>query len=163
VSTAQRQRVAEARQLSRLRDLRQEQARRLHALAERAEAEALRAKQRSEAEVASQRLARADLLQRAVAQAPQLLRFTDCTVARQEALDEQLERAEYALLDDEDALEQAHQAVQEARARWRAAQARSNAAQDVLLRAQRDDLRARDHRAEREDPPPTATAHRSFM
>lgn len=144
----------DARQLQRLRELRERKA--LTALraaeAEVAAAEeALATRQR-----AMERLQRErdQLSQRIVHDcAPQLGRLADCASATQADLDDQLERTEYALIDDEDALAAAREQAAEARAAWLRAVSQSGSAQTLVGDARKALRRERDTRLEREDAP----------
>jgi len=151
--TLEQQRLEQARQLLRLRLLREELARRERLQAERERLAAAQAVREREAEVAGHRDARANLLQRAVQQAHELPRLAPYFGARRDELDDRLERAEYALIDDEEALEAATTQLAEASDRWRAARTREEAAQHLLARARREDRQANERRAEREDAP----------
>lgn len=146
--------LQDARQLQRLRDLRERKA--LAALraaetevaaAEQAVAERQRAMDRLQ-------LARDQLSQRIVTDcAPQMGRLSAYVSATQEDLDDQLERTEYALIDDEDALSAAREKVAEARAAWLRAVSQNGSAQTLVSDARKAVLRARDTRQEREDAP----------
>ncbi len=149
--TPERRRLNQALQLKRLRLLREERAQR----ARRAAASALAAAQQQvrerEAEVAARRVDRSSLLQRAVTDAATLPRLAPYLAARREDLDDQLERAEYALIDDEEACEEAAARLDDATRDWRREHVRGNAVQDLHRRARADELRAAERRSERED------------
>jgi hypothetical protein len=150
--TPERQRVHEAQQLQRLRQLREDQARRARAQAQAALDEAREAVQRREAEVRRHRGARGELVERVCADAKSLPLLAPYVSARREDLDDLLERAEYALIDDEEARDEAQQTLDDASAAWRASLARRDAAGDLLTRARKEQLQAGERRAEREDP-----------
>ena len=149
--------LQDARQLQRLRELRERKA--LAAL-RRAEAdvaaaeEAVAMRQRASDRRQQQR---DQLSQRIVHDcAPQLGRLADCASATQADLDDQLERTEYALIDDEDALGAAREQAAEARAAWLRAVSQSGSAQTLVGDARKAVLRERDTRLDREDPPARA-------
>jgi hypothetical protein len=154
----EQQRVEQARQLQRLRQLREERALRLRAEAQRECDAAQAAVRQREAELAEQRQARSDLLHRAVHEAMHLTRLAPYLSARRDDLDDKLERAEYALIDDVEALEEASAGLHQASLRWRAARARDDAASDLLARARCDQRQAIEGRAEREDAPQALSA-----
>ena len=146
--------LQDARQLHRLRELRERQA--LNALrqaesqvaaAEQAVAERQRAMDRLQRE-------RDDLSRRIVTDcAPHMGRLSAYVSATQEDLDDQLERTEYALIDDEEALTEAQQAAEAARRAWLRAVSQSGAADTLVDDARRGLLREREARLEREDAP----------
>jgi len=82
--------------------------------------------------------------------APSLPRWSQITVAQQARLDEQLERHEYDLHKEEQALEQTQEKLQQARADLTRALAREDAVRGLAQQAQRAHLLERDRRAERE-------------
>ena len=88
--------------------------------------------------------------------APQLGRLADCASATQADLDDQLERTEYALIDDEDALGAAREQAAEARAAWLRAVSQTGSAQTLVGDARKAVLSERDTRLDREDPPARA-------
>lgn len=146
--------LQDARQLQRLRELRERKA--LTALrqaegaltaAEQALAERQRAMDRLQRE-------RDQLSQRIVRDcAPALGRLAAYASATQEDLDDQLERTEYALIDDEDAVSAAREQVATARAAWLRAVSQNGSAQTLVGDARQALRRARDSRLEREDAP----------
>ena len=149
--------LQDARQLHRLRELRERQA--LAALRQ-AEAdvaaaeEAVAMRQRAMDRLQQQR---DQLSQRIVHDcAPQLGRLADCASATQADLDDQLERTEYALIDDEDALGAAREQAAEARAAWLRAVSQTGSAQTLVGDARKALRRERDTRLEREDAPAPA-------
>lgn len=141
----------EARQLCRLRGLRvqrsREQVVRMQEQLDKA-AQALREREqrieRLRGEVTALRHAIVGAL------APVLPRWSRITVAQQERLDDQLERQEFALREDEHALEGAQEHLQEARAELTRALAREDAVRGLAKQAQHAHLLAQDQRAERD-------------
>ncbi|MEP7280388.1 MAG: hypothetical protein ABI696_00305 [Rubrivivax sp.] len=95
---------------------------------------------------------RIDALQRAVVGplAPRLPRWSTLAAAQREALAEQLEREEFALIDDEHALEEAHEKLQQARAVLTRALAREDAVRGVTDETWRARRRQLESRADRE-------------
>ena len=146
--------LQDARQLQRLRELRERKA--LTAF-RAAEAEVARAQQAlDERQRTMERLQRArdDLGRRIVGDcAPQMGRLSGYVSATQEDLDEQLERTEYALIDDEDAVSTARDRTAQARASWLRAVSQTGSAQTLVGDARKALLRERDRRLEREDAP----------
>ena len=149
--------LQDARQLHRLRELRERQA--LNALrqaesqvaaAEHAVAERQRAMDRLQQQ-------RDALSQRIVGDcAARMGRLAAYASATQEDLDDQLERTEYALIDDEDALSEAREQAAQARAAWLRTVAQRDAAHTLVGDARKAVLRERDTRLDREDPPARA-------
>ncbi|WP_046112117.1 hypothetical protein [Aquincola tertiaricarbonis] len=84
------------------------------------------------------------------AQAPQLGRIA---AAHREMLDDRLERAEYGLIDDEEALEAAEARLAEAQAALRRCRTQTQALDDLQDQLRRDDARLRAQRLEREAEP----------
>ena len=150
--------LQDARQLQRLRELRERKA--LSALRQ-AEAEVATAEHAvAERQAAMDRLqlARDQLSERIVgACAPQLGRLAIYASAAQEDLDDQLERTEYALIDDEEALSAARSQAERARAAWLRAVSQNGSAQTLVGDARKALLRDRDTRLEREDAPAPIT------
>ena len=150
--------LQDARQLQRLRELRERKA--LSALRQ-AEAEVATAEHAvAERQAAMDRLqlARDQLSERIVgACAPQLGRLAIYASAAQEDLDDQLERTEYALIDDEEALSAARAQAERARAAWLRAVSQNGSAQTMVGDARKALLRDRDTRLEREDAPAPIT------
>ena len=150
--------LQDARQLQRLRELRERKA--LSALRQ-AEAEVATAEHAvAERQAAMDRLqlARDQLRERIVgACAPQLGRLAIYASAAQEDLDDQLERTEYALIDDEEALSAARAQAERARAAWLRAVSQNGSAQTLVGDARKALLRDRDTRLEREDAPAPIT------
>lgn len=149
--------LQDARQLHRLRELRERQA--LNALrqaesqvaaAEHAVAERQRAMDRLQQQ-------RDALSQRIVGDcAARMGRLAAYASATQADLDDQLERTEYALIDDEDALGAAREQAAEARAAWLRAVSQTGSAQTLVGDARKALRRERDTRLEREDAPAPA-------
>lgn len=150
--------LQDARQLQRLRELRERKA--LSALRQ-AEAEVATAEHAvAERQAAMDRLqlARDQLSERIVgACAPQLGRLAIYASAAQEDLDDQLERTEYALIDEEEALSAARAQAERARAAWLRAVSQNGSAQTLVGDARKALLRDRDTRLEREDAPAPIT------
>ncbi len=154
--TPERQQLHQAAQLQRLRELRRTQAEAQARQAREAQARALAATQASQALIHAHQADRQALLQQ-LAQGDLLLRWAAQAQARRELVEDRLERAEYALIDDEETLHGADRDLDQAGAELRSAWARDNAAQTALQRAQQQLAAAAERRAEREDPPsPTA-------
>ena len=82
--------------------------------------------------------------------APALPRLALIASARQAGLDDELERAEFSLIDERNHVTKAEQALAAARAEWARARARSEAAQTLADDARRALGRNREQRAERE-------------
>ncbi len=154
--TPQRERVAQAALLLRLRELRRQQAE--AALREtRAEhARALQAQRDAQQRLDDERCARSALLQ-AMSHRPDLPRLAACAEARRAQVDDALERAEYRLLDEDEALDGADHALDQSRQALRQALARRDAADQSLHDARRNAARDAERRDEREDPPPART------
>lgn len=82
--------------------------------------------------------------------APDLPRLSGLIAANRERLADRLERDEYALIDDEHALEQAQERAQQAGAELTRALAREDAVRGLAKQARRAVLHAREQRAELE-------------
>lgn len=138
-------------QLQRLRQLREEAARRQCAALHQARDEArvaIALRQQAIHELRRDIAAQARHLAGEGASAlPQLGRIA---AAHREWLDDRLERAEYALIDDEDALEAAEARLAEAEAALRRCSAQCQAVQDLRDDARRRLLRLQDQKLERE-------------
>ena len=138
--------MRERKALSALRQAEAEVATAEHAVAER------------QAAMDRLQLARDQLSERIVgACAPQLGRLAIYASAAQEDLDDQLERTEYALIDDEEALSAARAQAERARAAWLRAVSQNGSAQTLVGDARKALLRDRDTRLEREDAPAPIT------
>jgi hypothetical protein len=145
------QRCEQSAQLLRLRRLRRQQAEAALRLARAEHARALQAVREGQARVDAERAAQARLAQ-AFGHTPGLPRVAAFAEARRQAVAEQLERAEYALLDDEETLQGADHALDQAGLALRQALARFEAADEALQEAGRQHARALEQRAEREEP-----------
>jgi len=143
--------LSDVRQLLRLRTLRVQRARErcaeAHTGVERA-AQTVRERQR----VIEQRQRAIETLAHDVVHklAPRLPRWVDVAAAERERLADQLERSEYALIDDEHALEQAQEQLQQARAELTRALAREDAVRGLADDALRAAVRASEQLVERE-------------
>ncbi|MEO7245469.1 MAG: hypothetical protein ABIX12_10030 [Rubrivivax sp.] len=95
---------------------------------------------------------RIEALQRAVVGSliPHLPRWSTLAAAQREALAERLEREEFALIDDEHALEETHEKLQQARAVLTRALAREDAVRGVADETRRARRQQLETRAERE-------------
>jgi len=153
--TPERQHAHQAQQLLRLRELRQQQAEAQVREALQAQAQALAAVQAAQARVQAERSERQALLQQ-MAHGAWLARWAAHAQARRELVEDRLERAEYALIDDEETLHDSDRQLDQASAALRRARARGEAAAQALQQAQRRLAAAGERRAEREDPPQPA-------
>lgn len=154
----QRQHLTQAAQLLRLRQLRQEQAHTRHLQALQAQAAALATVRATQAQVAAHRQSRSALLT-SLTTCNELPRWADLAQAQREVLEDRLERAEYALIDDEEDLLRADRGLDQAGQAWRQALARRDGAEQALQRARSGLAAALAQQAEREDPTPNpATA-----
>jgi hypothetical protein len=141
--------MTEARQLLRLRGLRVQRERDAVAAAHAAvsqAAEAVRVRQRCIEldRVALQQLAH-DIVH---SRATQLPRWAETMAAQREYLADQLERDEYALIDEEHELEQAEEKLQQARAALTRALAREDAVRGLADQTRRARSAVREQRAE---------------
>jgi hypothetical protein len=139
----------EAKQLVKLRALRVQRAREDVAKAQEAlkqVEEAIRNRQRN---VEAARTALENLQQSVVTSlVPSLPRFGEMTGIQRARLAERLERAEYALIEEERRLEGAQEAVQAARAELTRALAREDTVRDLARQAQRAFVAQRENKAE---------------
>ena len=143
--------LSEARQLARLRRLREDAAFTAVERCRDALAERQRVVQAREQQIKAVRDERMTLFTWQVGPgAPALPRLALIASARQAGLDDELERAEFGLIDERHQLTKAEQALAAARAEWARAQARSEAAQTLADAARRALGRNREQRAERE-------------
>ena len=143
--------LSEARQLARLRRLREDAAFTAVERCRDALAERQRVVQAREQQIKAVRDERMTLFMWQVGPgAPALPRLALIASARQAGLDDELERAEFGLIDERHQLTKAEQALAAARAEWARAQARSEAAQTLADAARRALGRNREQRAERE-------------
>lgn len=134
---------ASAQQLLQLRQLRRRRAESAWAQAAQALAEAQEAVQQRQRRIEQRRRERQQLQEDlGGALAPQLPRWSAQAGARQAQLDEWLEREEYALLDDEHALERAQDTLRARQQELARLQEREDLAQ-ALLHAQRQQGLAR--------------------
>ena len=141
----------EARQLCRLRGLRVQRARDQVARAQEEAAAALQAVRQRQQRVHELRGSVTALREGIVGTlAPTLPRWSRITVAQQEHLNEQLERQQYELSGEEQALEQAQDKLQQARAELTRALAREDAVRGLAEDSQRAHRLERDKRAERD-------------
>ena len=146
--------LQDARQLQRLRELRERKALTAFRAAEAEVARAQQALDERQRTMERLQLARDDLGRRIVGDcAPQMGRLSGYVSATQEDLDEQLERTEYALIDDEEALSNAQGHAAQAHAAWLRAVSQSGSAETLVGDARKALLRERDRRLEREDAP----------
>lgn len=143
--------VTEARQLHRLRSLRVQRAREQIPPAQARVEQAYAAFVQRQQQVAHLKRETVELREAIVTTlAPRLPRWSEVTTAQQELLADQLERAEYALIDDERALEAAQEKLQQARSELTRALAREDAVRGLAEQAKRCRALAREQRAERE-------------
>jgi hypothetical protein len=143
--------INETRQLLRLRTLRVQRARELCARAQaevEAAAQVVEQRQRSIVSLREE----IETLAHAIVNelAPRLPRWRDIAVAQRERLADRLERAEYALIDDERALEHARERALSARSELARALAREDAVRGMAHDARRAHALAMEQRLERE-------------
>lgn len=156
---AERRVIGELRQLLRLRELREDAARRAHELCRTRRDDALRAVREREAELQAQRTERDELAAYTAGDgASAMPRLAGYASARRELLDDRIERNEYALIDDEEALADAERELQQAREAWSQARARTQAVGDLRERTSRHAAHASEQRAERELEPAGRTS-----
>ncbi|RTL36310.1 MAG: hypothetical protein EKK53_23115 [Burkholderiales bacterium] len=142
-------RPAEARQWLRLRELRVQRARRalVDAIAAEREVQATADAQQQQIDAGRQRLD--ELARRWSGSAcVDLPRWSSQLAAHRAALEERLERDEYALIETQEALEARQAAVRQRRAELARAQARADAVDATLQFQQRDRTRAKEQQAE---------------
>lgn len=141
----------EAKQLCKLRSLRVQRAREGVAQAQAGVERAAAAVRQRELLIADLRRSIAGLQQAVVTTlAPTLPRWSAVTTAQRERLADQLERAEYALLDDQHELEQAQEKLQAARSELTRALAREDAVRGLAEQTRRAHALNRERRAELE-------------
>lgn len=147
----------QAAQLLRLRQLREDAARAALAQARAHEAACQAQVERRVAQIAAVRADRRALAGWLVdgGDAPRQQAYA---AARRLALDDELERAEYDLIDERQALQRAQAAVAEARAAWQRAQVRREAIGQGVDGLRRALARTREQRAERELDSPAVEA-----
>jgi hypothetical protein len=150
--TPEKQRIAQAAQLLRLRELRQQQALAAQARARQEQLQAQEAVRRAETAMQAQRDAQVRLLA-AMQDGAALPRVLDFAEMQRVRVADLLERAEYALIDDQEALHSADRRLDQASLALRQAQGREQAATDLLKRERLQLRRADERRAEREDAP----------
>jgi len=139
--------------LLRLRQLREQAAQRALADAQRERDAVLATMREREAEIERLRTRREALTaQLSGPHAGHVGRVVPYAAATREDLTDLLERAEYALIDDEDELDSAETRVAEARQAWQRAQAHRHAAETLVADARKARLREAEQRLEREDP-----------
>jgi hypothetical protein len=153
--TPERHHETQARQLLRLRELRQRQAESQARQARQAQTEALAVAQATQARVSAHQAERQALLQQ-IAQGALLVRWAAQAQACRDLVEDRLERAEYALIDDEETLHTRDRQLDQASLALRQARARGDAAATALDQARRRRAAADERRAEHEDPLPTA-------
>lgn len=142
--------LADARALLRLRALREDAARSALAQARQQEATCRAQVERRVAQIAAVRADRRALAAW-LAQATDTPRQQPYAAARRLALDDELERAEFDLIDERNALTRATAAVRDALAAWQRAQARREAIDTCVAGARTALGRARERRAESEE------------
>ena len=151
-----RRTLDEARQLARLRALREQAALAELGRCRAAHAERQRVVQQREQQIRAVRGERMTLFGWQTGPgAPALPRIALIAAARQAGLDDELERAEFGLIDERHHLTQAGQTLAAAQAGWAKARARSDAAHTLADDARRALGRHRAQRAERELDAPT--------
>jgi flagellar biosynthesis chaperone FliJ len=144
----------DARQLKRLRELRERSA--LNALrkAEAVLQAAIQVMQARENTILNLQGERHALAERIIGElAADMARLADYASARQSVLDEQLERAEYLLTEDQKVVANAQVKVNEARQAWLRTVSRHGTASTLVDDANQALRRDREVRAEREDIP----------
>jgi len=152
--------VADARQLLRLRELREDTARDALDRCRRRLADCQGAVQRREQQIAQVRRERTTLLAWLCgAGAKELPRVAPAAGARLGALDEEIERAELTLSDERVALADAARAVAVAQGEWVRARGRRQAVAQLADEARRVLAHEREMRAERELDTPLALQH----
>jgi len=141
----------EARQLCRLRSLRVQQAQAARARAQAEADAAMESVQRRQGEIADARH-QLDALGQAIVQrlAPQLPRWAQLVAAQRDRLADGLERAEFALISDEEVLEQARERLERAHADLTRALAREDAVNRLAEEGRQVLHREGERRIERE-------------
>ena len=144
----------DARQLQRLRELRERTALAALRRAETAQRAAQAVVDEHQHTMRRLLAERQQLAQRVVGElAGRIGRLADCVTAVQADLDDQLERTEYALIDDEQALASAREETDAARQAWLRAVSRHGAAGTLVADARKALRHESAARAEREDAP----------
>jgi len=148
------QQLHDARQLKRLRELRERAALVTLRNAEAALQTAITIMQERQATILRLQNERETLAERIVGElAPDMARLASYVSALQAKLDDQLERAEYALIADQQAVAQAQAKVAKARQAWLHTVSRRDAATTMVGDASQALRRDREVRIEREDLP----------
>jgi len=144
----------DARQLKRLRELRERTALNTLRSAEAELQAAIQVMQKRQATIVSLQNERQSLAQRMIGElAPDMARLASYVSALQDKLDDDLERAEYALIDDEQAVANVQAKVNQARQAWLHAVSSHGAATNLVGETSQALHRDREARAEREDIP----------
>jgi hypothetical protein len=143
--------MKETAQLLKLRSLRVQRARERRVQAQEAVERAEQAVLAREQDIERGKQALAALARHVVhTLAPRLPRWVGVADAERERLADRLERDEYGLIDDENALEQAQEALQQARAELSRALAREDAVRGLVQDQRRAAERVREQRVELE-------------
>jgi hypothetical protein len=143
--------LADSRQLLRLRQLREAAALREVAAAREGHAKALQQVQDREEHIALVRRELAELAAWTQGDSlPRAARLAPYAQACQAKLDDELERARFDLIDEQQALARASAALAEARAVWLRAQSRQQAVQQLALDTQRAWQQQSEHRTEQD-------------
>jgi hypothetical protein len=143
--------LAEARQLCRLRALRVQRAREQVAQAQAEVDKAVDKVRQRQVQIEKVRRSIEELQHAVVTSlAPVLPRWSGVTRARQEKLADRLERDEYALIGEERELEAAQEKLQQARAELTRALAREDVVRDLANQTRRAQLQDRERRSERD-------------
>jgi DNA repair exonuclease SbcCD ATPase subunit len=139
----------EAQQLCRLRGLRVQRAQEACTKAQ-AEVDAAARKVRDSEQAIERTRTEIDTLSHAIvnALAPHLPRWATMATAQRDRLADKLERAEYALIDDEQALEEARERLAQARTALTRAQASEDAVKGLAKEAKQALALAREQRAD---------------
>ncbi len=141
--------AAEGRQWLRLRQLRVQRARQALVRAQAEQAQAQAVVDERQARIAHNRACLSELALRWSGPGSiDMPRWGGQLKIHREALDERVERDEYALVDEQEALEQAQAVVAQRRADLARAQAREDAVDATLKDQRRQDLQAREQQAE---------------
>lgn len=146
--------IAELQQLLRLRGLREDAARRAREASRARHDEALQAVRDREAALEDLRIERRRLIDFTVGPgATQIPRLVPVAGGRSAWLADRIERTEYALIDDEEALSKAQAALDTAQRAWLQACARHEAVRALLEALRQRAARDREQRQEREVEP----------
>lgn len=148
------QQLAAAQQLQRLRELRERKALQVYQRTEMDARDALAKVREREAQIRALQAQRLALQQRLIGEyAARLGAVAAYAGAAQEVLDDQLERAEYALIDEEEELFNARKRSDAARHAWLRAMAQHQACTTLRDDARKGQQRELEARLDREDPP----------